>query len=185
MTLYEKTDYPLNEIRRHLEPGPVVLVTSALNGQTDIMTMGWHMMLEFTPALFGCLISPANHSFRLIRESRECVINIPTIELAGQLVEIGNSSGQNHDKFRATGLTPVKARLVAAPLIAECYASFECRLYDDSKIDDLGLFVWEVVQAHVAESEIDPKTLHYRGHGQFMTAGPSIDFSEKFKPQNL
>jgi hypothetical protein len=54
MKKFLKRDYPLSNIRRYLEPGPIVLVTSAWQGETNIMTMGWHMMMQFTPALFGC-----------------------------------------------------------------------------------------------------------------------------------
>lgn len=180
-----KRDYPLDDIRRHLETGPIVLVSSAWAGRTNIMTMGWHMMMEFTPALFGCIISSANHSFEMIRKSRECVINIPTVDLVDTVVAIGNSSGTETDKFEAFGLTPVKASKVAAPLIKQCYASFECRLHDDKLIRRYGMFVWEVVAAHVAATPKNPQTIHYRGHGEFMTAGPTISRRAKFKPQNL
>jgi flavin reductase (DIM6/NTAB) family NADH-FMN oxidoreductase RutF len=53
---FTKKDFPLVDIRRHLETGPIVLVSSAWKGRTNIMTMGWHMMMEFSPALFGCYI---------------------------------------------------------------------------------------------------------------------------------
>ena len=59
---YRKRAYPLEEIRRFLEPGPIVLVSSAWQGTFNIMTMGWHMMLGFSPALFGCYIWNENHS---------------------------------------------------------------------------------------------------------------------------
>jgi flavin reductase (DIM6/NTAB) family NADH-FMN oxidoreductase RutF len=77
MKTYRKKDYPLSEIRRYLEPGPVVLVSSASKGRTNIMTMGWHMMMQFSPALFGYYIWDGNYSFEMIRRSRECVINCP------------------------------------------------------------------------------------------------------------
>src|SRR5882724_4114097 len=96
---YEKTDFPVAEIRRFLEPGPVVLVSSAYRGQTNIMTMGWHMVMEFEPSLVGCYIWSENHSFQMIRKSKECVINIPTTALAAKVVGIGNSSGHDIDKF--------------------------------------------------------------------------------------
>ena len=48
-------------------PGPVVLVSSALKGERNIMTMGWHMVMEFSPSLIGCLISSGNHSYELVR----------------------------------------------------------------------------------------------------------------------
>lgn len=78
MRRYQKTDFPLIETRRHLETGPIVLVTSSWRGERNIMTMGWHMMMQFRPALFGCYIWEGNHSHELIRRSRECVINVPT-----------------------------------------------------------------------------------------------------------
>ncbi len=55
-----------------------MLVSSQFGGERNIMTMGWHTVMEFTPSLVGCIISSANHSFGLIRKSRECVINVPT-----------------------------------------------------------------------------------------------------------
>jgi flavin reductase (DIM6/NTAB) family NADH-FMN oxidoreductase RutF len=180
-----KKSYPLGQIRRHLETGPIVLVSSFWKGKTNIMTMGWHMMMQFTPALFGCYIWDGDHSFEMIRNSRECVINIPTVELADAVVGIGNSTGGKLDKFRKFGLTPVAAEKVAAPLIGECYANFECRLVDPRLIDRYGLFIWEVIKAHVAATPKHPRTLHYRGQGQFMVAGKQISLRSKFKPQNL
>ena len=69
-----KKDFPVSEIRRFLEPGPIVLVSSAWQGQTNIMTMGWHMVMGFTPSLIGCYIWDENHSFEMIRRSKQCVI---------------------------------------------------------------------------------------------------------------
>ena len=98
---FRKKDYPVAEIRHYLEPGPVVLVTSAWKGNTNIMTMGWHMVLEFSPSLVACCISNSNHSFEMIRRSRECVINLPTTDLVNEVIGIGNCSGAEVDKFEA------------------------------------------------------------------------------------
>ena len=98
---FRKKDYPVAEIRRYLEPGPVVLVTSAWKGKTNIMTMGWHMVLEFSPSLVACCISNANHSFEMIRRSHECVINRPTTDLVNEVIGIGNSLRAELDKFKA------------------------------------------------------------------------------------
>jgi flavin reductase (DIM6/NTAB) family NADH-FMN oxidoreductase RutF len=65
-----KRDFPVSEIRRYLEPGPIVLVSSRWRNETNIMTMGWHTVMEFTPSLIGCVIAQGNHSFELIRKSR-------------------------------------------------------------------------------------------------------------------
>jgi flavin reductase (DIM6/NTAB) family NADH-FMN oxidoreductase RutF len=185
MKSYRKRDYPLAKIRRYLEPGPIVLVSSAWKGKTNIMTMGWHMMMQFSPALFGCYIWNGNHSFEMIRQSKECVINIPTTDLVNEAVGIGNCSGDRIDKFKKFGLTPVPAAKVSAPLISECYANFECKLVDGSLISKYGLFIWEVVKAHAATSPKYPETLHYRGEGVFMISGRSLSMRKKFKPQNL
>src|SRR6185437_12462155 len=79
---HRKQDFPVGEIRRFLEPGPVVLVSCAHKGETNIMTMGWHMVMEFSPSPVACMIAGGNHSHRLIRDSGECVINVPTVDLA-------------------------------------------------------------------------------------------------------
>jgi flavin reductase (DIM6/NTAB) family NADH-FMN oxidoreductase RutF len=62
MPKYIKKDYPTHDIRRLLEPGPIVLVSSAHGNETNIMTMGWHMVTEFQPSLVGCIIPSANHN---------------------------------------------------------------------------------------------------------------------------
>jgi flavin reductase (DIM6/NTAB) family NADH-FMN oxidoreductase RutF len=185
MPRYPKSDFQVAETRRHLETGPIVLVTSSWRGERNIMTMGWHLMMQFSPALFGCYIWEGNHSHELIRQSRECVINIPTADLVDVVVAVGNSSGRSSDKFAVCGLTAAPASLVEAPLVEECYANFECRLADDSQIDAYSLFIWEVVKGHVAPAITEPETLHYRGQGQFRVAGRTLDLSERFLPQNL
>jgi len=181
MKVYKKSDFPVSDIRRFLEPGPVVLVSSAHKGERNIMTMGWHMVMEFTPSLVGCLISSGNHSYELISRSEECVINVPTVELARTVVKIGNCSGVETDKFKAFKLTAVEAEQVGAPLIAQCFANFECRLADASLRDKYNFFVFEVVKAHVAASPKYPKTIHYRGDGQFMVAGRALNLRKLFR----
>src|SRR5512139_3348982 len=123
-----KKSYPLAKVYGLLEPGPVVLVTTARKGRANIMTMSWHSMMEFEPPLVGCVISGRNHTFGLLQSSGECVINIPTVELARQVVACGNSTGRRVDKFKAFGLTPAAASRVGAPLIDECFANLECRV---------------------------------------------------------
>jgi flavin reductase (DIM6/NTAB) family NADH-FMN oxidoreductase RutF len=185
MKTYRKYDFPVHQVRRFLEPGPVVLVSTAHAGARDVMTMGWHMVMEFSPSLLACVISSANHSFDLARASGQCVINLPTEELLDTLVRIGNCSGTEVDKFNAFGLTAQPATQVDAPLIAQCYASFECRLHDDALVERYNLFVWEVVKAHVAPTPKVPRTVHYRGDGQFMVSGDEHSRRGLFKPEML
>lgn len=183
---YKKTDFPVSEIRRFLEPGPIVLVSSAWHGITNIMTMGWHTVMEFTPSLIGCIISEGSHTFDLVRRSKECVINLPEAHLAETVVRIGNTSGDEIDKFAEFSLTQAQAERVQAPLIDECYANFECRLADPGLIDKYNFFIWEVVKAHVAASPRYPDTIHYRGDGIFMLSGTNTArYKRLFRPENL
>ena len=186
MRRYTKKDFPVYNVRRFLEPGPIVLVSSAHKDQTNIMTMGWHMVMECSPALVGCLISGANHSHDLIRNSRQCVINIPTVDIAETVVKIGNTSGRDIDKFAEFGLTPTPGTHVRAPLIAECYANFECTLADAAWVNKYNVFVFEVVKAHVATSPKAPRTIHYRGDGEFMISGEETKrYRRLFRPGML
>jgi flavin reductase (DIM6/NTAB) family NADH-FMN oxidoreductase RutF len=185
MKTYRKQDFPLDQIRRFLEPGPIVLVSSAWKDETNIMTMGWHMMMGFSPALFACYIWDGDYSFDMLRKSGQCVINLPTRDLLDTVVGIGNTTGADINKFETFGLTAQWADKVDAPLIKECYANFECRLADGRQIAKHGLFIWEVVKAHVARSPKLPETVHYRGDGIFMVSGESISRRRQFKPGNL
>lgn len=166
-----KRDFPVGKVRRYLEPGPIVLVSSKWKGETNIITLGWHTVLEFSPSLVGLMISSGNHSFKMIRNSRECVINLPTTALTDTVVRIGNTSGAEIDKFAKFGLTAEEAREVEPPLIGECHASFECRLHEDALVDRYNFFIFEVVKAHVWPSPKHPETLHYTGEGIFMVSG--------------
>lgn len=183
--MYKKKDFPVWEIRRFLEPGPVVLVSSHHKGERNIMTMAWHTVMEFSPSLAGCVISSANHSYELIRKSGECVINIPGSELLNEVIGIGNCSGRDLDKFKRFGLTAQQAQTVSAPLIAECYASFECRIADRRMLKDYNFFIFEILKAHVAGSPKYPETVHYRGDGVFMISGKNISKRSLFRPEML
>ena len=184
-TKLKKKDFPVSKVRHFLEPGPIVLVSSKWKNETNIMTMGWHSVMEFSPSLVGCVISSANHSFELIRKSKECVINLPTSSLIDVVVKIGNTSGTEINKFEEFGLTEGKATHVSAPLIDECHANFECRLYDTALINKYSFFIFEVVKAHVAISPKNIETLHYTGDGKFMLSGKTISKRALFKPELL
>ena len=186
MRAYRKQDLAVDRVRRFLEPGPIVLVSSAWRGERNIMTMGWHMVMGFEPSLIGCYIWSENLSFDMIRQSKECVINIPAVDLVTKVVGIGNTSGRDIDKFAEFGLTAVPGAEVAAPLIAECHANFECKLVDSSLVSKYSLFVLEVVKAHAAASPEYPRTMHYRGDGVFMISGENTKrYRRLFKSQNL
>ena len=175
----KKREFPLAQVYGLLEPGPVVLVTTARAGRANhvkgraphvanIMPLSWHTMMEFVPPLVGCVISSQNHTFEMLRATGECVINVPTVELAKKVVSCGNTSGQSVDKFKTFGLTPVAASVVAAPLIAECYASLECKVFDLKLVTQYNFFILEVVKAWIDPRRKRPRTIHHHGEGVFV-----------------
>lgn len=172
---------PLSEVYQLLEPGPVVLLTTAHRGRFNIMTMSWHMMVEFEPPLVACIVSGANHSFAALRATKECVIAIPARRLASQVVKVGNSSGHDIDKFEAFNLTATPAKHVAPPLVVECFANLECKVTDTSLVSKHNLFVLEVLKAWIDPTQKSPKTIHHKGYGKFVVDGATITLKSKMR----
>jgi len=174
-------DYPLSKVYQLIEPGPVVLLTTAQHGKANMMTMSWHMMVEFEPPMIACVVSNANYSFQALRSTRECVIAIPARQLAAKVVRVGNCSGREIDKFQKVGLTPMRARYVAAPLVGECFANFECRVIDTRLVKDYNLFILQVLKAWIDPKQKNPKTIHHHGYGKFVVDGPAILLKSKMR----
>ncbi|HEY0294397.1 MAG TPA: flavin reductase family protein [Bordetella sp.] len=163
---------------RLLEAGPVVLVSTAHRGRANIMTMGFHMMVQH-PSLIAAVIGPWDHSYQALKKTGECVIAIPTVDLAKKVVDIGNCSGSEVDKFERFGLTPVAAQSVRAPLIAECVANIECRVADTSLVDRYNLFLLDAVRVWTDPDRKERRTLHHRGDGTFAVDGRILDLRER------
>ncbi|MFZ5803001.1 MAG: flavin reductase family protein [Candidatus Omnitrophota bacterium] len=176
-----KKAFPLSEVYRLLEPGAVVMISTALGGRPNIMTMSWHTMIDFSPPLVGLVIGDQSHTFRVLKRTRECVINIPTARLLGQAVACGNHSGRTVDKFRAFGLTPVRASCVKAPMIAECYANLECKVVHQALAARYNFFIGKVVRAWIDPKQKATDTFRHLGKGMFMTGGTRIRTRSKMK----
>jgi flavin reductase (DIM6/NTAB) family NADH-FMN oxidoreductase RutF len=176
-----KREFPLSQVYRLLEPGPVLLLTTAHKGKANIMTQSWHTMMEFEPPLVGCVISGRNYSFDSLIASRECVLSIPAEDLVRQVVGVGNCSGRKVDKFKKFQLTALPSSDVEPPMIAECYANLECRVADTRMVNKYNFFVLEVVKAWVDRAKKNPRTLHHRGNGHFMVAGKTIKLRSRMK----
>ena len=173
--------FPLFKVYQLIEPGPVVLLTTAHKGRANIMTMSWHMMVDFEPPLIACIVSEADYSFAALRATRECVIAIPAVELAEKVGKVGNSSGRDLDKFAAFGLTPMPATRVAPPLVAECFANLECKVTDTGLVKKYDLFVLEVLTAWTDPKQKQPKTIHHHGYGTFVVDGETIKLKSKMR----
>jgi flavin reductase (DIM6/NTAB) family NADH-FMN oxidoreductase RutF len=177
----KKISLPLSKVYTLIEPGPVVMVTTAYKGRPNIMTLSWSTMIDFNPPLLGCVVSDRSYTFGLLKNTGECVINIPAAGLAEKVVACGNASGRTVDKFKAFGLTPVKASRVKAPMIGECFANLECKVIDPRMAARYNLFILEVVRAWTDPGKKYPRTIHHLGRGVFSVSGKTIKLPSKMK----
>jgi len=169
-----KRTFPLDRVYGLLEPGPVVLLTTRHKERNNVMVQSWHTMLEFEPPLIGCVVSNRGFSFTALCATRECVLAIPPVTMLDSVVDCGNHSGREIDKFAQFGLQTQSGQDVAAPLIRGCLANLECRVVDTRLVRDYGFFVLEVVHAWHDPDIQDRRTLHHLGRGHFMQAGEII-----------
>ncbi len=172
---------PLSRVYRLLEPGPVVLVTTAGKDGPNVMTLSWHTMMDFEPPLIGFVLSEGNHSFSLLKASGECVIAVPAVEMAKTVVGVGNCSGRDTDKFKKFKLKTLPAKLVEAPLLPNCWANIECQVADRKMVRQYNFFVLRAVAAWIDPAQKNPRTLHHRGMGNFMVAGRTFRLPSKKK----
>ncbi|MFQ6094716.1 MAG: flavin reductase family protein [Candidatus Bathyarchaeia archaeon] len=148
----KKIKVPLDRALQVGPPTSVVLATCiSANGKSNIITLGMYMPISSKPPLIAIGVSPRRHSHKLISETGEFVVNVPTKEIVKEVIHCGEVSGRFHDKFKETGLTPIRASAVKPPLIKECVSNLECKVTASYRCGDHTLFVGEVVAAHVDE----------------------------------
>lgn len=162
------TSLPMEKAFMLIEPGPVLLVTTHEKGRDNIMTISWHMVMDFSPRI-ALTTGPWNYSFHALLHTKECVLAIPTIDLAEKVVGIGDCSGADTDKFEKFELTPLPAAEVKAPLISECLACIECRVTD--YLDPPGIFILEGLRAWIDHERKERRTFHANGDGTFVVDG--------------
>jgi flavin reductase (DIM6/NTAB) family NADH-FMN oxidoreductase RutF len=163
---------PLGRAFTLIEPGPVVLVTTNDGHKDNVMTISWTMVTDFLPS-FALTTGAWNYSYAALRETKECVIAIPTVDLIDTVVGVGACSGQDTDKFEKFSLTRVKAERVRAPLIKECLANVECRVVEI--IDRHNIVALEGVAAYFDSARKEKRTIHAVGDGTFVVDGRKID----------
>jgi flavin reductase (DIM6/NTAB) family NADH-FMN oxidoreductase RutF len=157
-----------------------LLVTTFHKGRTNVMTIGFHMMIQHeSPPLIGCIIGPWDYSYKALRETGECVLAVPGVDLAEKVVDIGNCSGGDVDKFKRFRLTQVAGKRVKAPLVKECLANIECRVADTRLVNAYCLFVLEAVEAHVQPGRRERRIFHHRGDGTFSVDGRIFNLQER------
>lgn len=143
-----------------LYPAPVLLVSACLPGKPpNVLTVAWAGVLCSDPPTVGVSIRPNRYTYNMIRESGEFVVNVPSADILRQVDRCGVVSGRDVNKFELTGLTPLPASKIGAPLIAECPVNLECRVTQVLSLGSHDLFVGQVVATHLSEEVLD-------GHGK-------------------
>lgn len=147
----------------------------------NITTLSWAMPTSIDPPLIAISLSPKHHSHKLIEESAEFIVNIPTLELLQAVYACGSLTGRNFDKFKKTNLTPIPAKKVKAPAIRECIAHLECKVVSQFAAGDHTVFIGKILEAYAelgtfTESYDLKKTrmLYHAGGNNFAILDPRI-----------
>lgn len=141
-----------------LYPLPVVMVSVAdAQGNANIITIGWVGTINTNPPMVSISVRPERHSWHMLKESGEFVINLTTKDLVYAADYCGVKSGREVDKFAACGLTAVPGQEVKAPLIAESPVNIECRVTEVKSLGSHDMFLAEVVAVHADEKYMDEK----------------------------
>lgn len=154
-------------ISQILYPRLTVLITTCDgSGKPDVATFSFFMPVSFEPKYVAFAIAPQRLTFANLREVREFVVNVPTIEMLDEVWTCGSVSGREADKFKLTGLTAVPSVKVKPPRIKECPVQLECAVEWMGEFGDHWLVVGKVVAEHVERTDFEP-ILHYSGRGFF------------------
>ena len=146
-----------------LAPVPVVMVTcQGEDNKPNIITIGWVGTICSDPPMVSISVRPSRHSYKIIKDTGEFVINIPSKKLARETDLCGVISGNKYDKFHESGLTPGKSNVVKAPIIAECPINLECKVKQEIPLGSHNMFIAEIVSVQVSKDLID-------NNGKFMT----------------
>lgn len=166
-----------------LYPLPAVMVSvTDGKGEDDIITVAWTGTICTNPPMVYISVRPERHSYHMIKETGEFVINLTTEKLAKATDFCGVRSGRDVDKFKETGLTREKADIVSAPMIQESPVSIECRVKEIKELGSHHMFLADVVAVHADEHYMDEnnrfdlnlaKPLVY-SHGEYMETGKQL-----------
>lgn len=141
-----------------LSPVPPVMVTCRdSEGKDNIITIAWAGTVCSEPPMLQIAIRPERHSFDIIANSKEFVVNIPDRKTVRETDLCGVLSGRDYDKFRESGLTRGRSEHVQAPIIMECPINIECKLHQQIPLGSHELFIAEIVGIQVSEHLINDK----------------------------
>jgi flavin reductase (DIM6/NTAB) family NADH-FMN oxidoreductase RutF len=165
-------------------PLPAVMVSCGMNEKEyNILTVAWTGTICSDPAMCYISVRPERHSYQIIRQNMEFVINLTTEKLALATDWCGVRSGKDFNKFEEMNLTPGKSHIVKAPCINESPLSVECRVKEIIPLGTHDMFISEVVNILADEEYIDPVTSTFDmqkagllaySHGKYYSLGEMI-----------
>ena len=135
-----------------LYPLPAVLVTCGSRPEEyNIITIAWTGIICSDPPMCYISVRPNRHSYDIIKSSREYVINLTTPDLLRETDWCGTRTGRKFNKFKQTGLTPVPAKHVSAPLIDEAPVHLECRVEEIKALGAHDMFISRILGIQLDE----------------------------------
>ena len=167
-----------------LYPLPAVMVSCGTKPEEyNIITVSWAGTINTNPPMVSISVRKERHSFNLIKENGEFVINLTTKSLAKAADWCGVKSGKEFDKFKEMNLTPVEASRIKTPLIAESPVNIECEVTQVIELGTHHLFLAKVVAVNVEEKYLDKETNKFDlrqtdpiayMHGSYYTMGENL-----------
>lgn len=165
-----------------LAPVPAVMVSCGNMEKSNVFTVAWTGIINSTPPKTYISVRPSRHSYSMIKESGEFVINLTTEALARATDSCGVLTGAKVDKFEKFKLTKEKGQAVEAPLIAQSPLCLECRVTDIVPLGTHDMFIADIVAVDIEESLVDgdgklhldkAKLLAY-SHGEYFALGKKL-----------
>ena len=138
-----------------LAPVPPAMVSCGTIEKPNVLTIAWTGIINTQPPKTYISVRPSRHSYNLIKESGEFVINLTTRELVRAADYCGVHSGAHKDKFKVCSLTAEPSNEVGAPSIAESPVSLECKVFDIIELGTHHMFLADIVSVGVDEKYID------------------------------
>jgi flavin reductase (DIM6/NTAB) family NADH-FMN oxidoreductase RutF len=137
-------------------PKVAVIVTASAGGRDDAMTAAWHSSISLRPPIYGVAVTSKRFTYQLITESQEFGVNFISLEKASLAAAVGGTSGQQMDKFERFNIQKEKPLKIAAPILRDAYAAYECKLLDSKLYGDHIWIVGEIVALHFLEEAFTP-----------------------------
>ena len=153
-----------------LYPIPAVLISVGdIDGESNIFTVAWTGTICSDPPMVSVSVRKQRHSYEMMKQSGEFVINLTTKDLAFATDYCGVKSGKDVDKWKACGLTKLKSTEVKCPSVAESPVSIECKVTEIKELGTHDMFIARVVAVNV-----DDKYMNDKGTFVFSDAQPLV-----------